>query len=134
MTVTVLSYSPFFFYDPFVSGVTITALFQLLTIPGWLLVILAGPLSTLKVFLDSRRLTLLAISSATIWPASLLALRAQSLVATGDAGFEYLQSYPIFILTDLLFPLLIIALLVVIRVEEKIRSATQVRRIEAIIS
>lgn len=49
----------------------------------------------------------LLVASVLVWPLSLLLIRVFMGLVTGDLGFGYLISSPVFIVTDFLAPALI---------------------------
>lgn len=129
MAVAALSYPQFFIYNPFLNGLSTMAALQTVTILGWVLTISAAPLALLPFFRRDERFYALALATAIVWPVSLIAVRVTTLIETGDPGFQYLQLYPIFILTDLVFPVVIYVILLTraiqARTEERVRQALE---------
>jgi hypothetical protein len=129
MAVAVVSYPQFFIFNPYLNGVTVLAVIQTVTIAGWLLTLLAAPIAQAPVFKSDSKLYLLAFVTALLWPISLLAVRFALVLEIGDPGFQYLLAYPIFILTDLVFPVVICVILLArsiqARTEERIRQALE---------
>jgi hypothetical protein len=105
----VATYPSFFFFNPLAETDPIRAAVLSLTTIGWLL-ISTGPaiLFVLYAMGHPKVLRLLPIV-ALAWPVSLLINHITLFVQKGNWFTGYLLDYPIFVATDILLPVLLIA-------------------------
>jgi hypothetical protein len=102
---TMLSFISFFMYNPFAAGVSILALAQAASLLGWVLLTVLPPL-LLSVEIKFRTFSVLFLISALLWPAALILIRFVLFVQIGDPAMTYLYSFPIFLFTDIIVPIL----------------------------
>jgi hypothetical protein len=105
----VATYPSFFFFNPFAETDPLRASVLTLSTLGWVL-IATGPavLFTLYALGHARALRLLPIVALT-WPLALIINHVTLFVQKGDWFTGYLLDYPVFIATDILLPVLLIA-------------------------
>lgn len=105
----VATYPTFFFFNPFAEKDALRATVLAISTIGWILISI-GPalLFSLYALGYSRALRLLPIA-ALVWPASLLVNHISLAIQKGQWYTGYLLDYPIFIATDILLPLLLMA-------------------------
>jgi hypothetical protein len=105
----VATYPSFFLFNPFEEKDTLRSLVLTLSTLGWIL-ISTGPalLFALYAIGTARALRLLPIV-ALLWPASLLINHVSLFIQKGEWFTGYLLDYPIFIATDILLPVLLMA-------------------------
>jgi hypothetical protein len=105
----VATYPSFFFFNPFVEADPLRAAVLAFSTVGWIL-ISTGPaiLFALYAMGHSRALRLLPVIALT-WPISLLINHVTLFIQKGQWFTGYLLDYPIFVATDILLPVLLIA-------------------------
>jgi hypothetical protein len=105
----VATYPTFFFFNPFAEKDSLRATLLAISTVGWLLISI-GPalLFSLYALGYSRALRLLPIA-ALAWPASLLVNHISLAIQKGQWYTGYLLDYPIFVATDILLPVLLMA-------------------------
>lgn len=101
----VITYPGFFIFNPFAPGFTVLGLLQSVSTAGWIITICL-PLISWVVDVTNAPKGLLAVS-ILIWPISLLMIRLFMGLLTGNFGFQYLFSTPVFFITDLISPILL---------------------------
>lgn len=105
----VATYPTFFFFNPFAEKDALRAIMLTLTTVGWLLI----STGTVVVFVlyalgNAQALRLLPIF-ALAWPISLLINHVTLFLQNGQWFTGYLLDYPVFIATDILLPILLVA-------------------------
>jgi hypothetical protein len=101
-----LSNPGFFMFNPFETGFSILGLAQLIAIASWVL-LMCGP-----VFILLSRVQLvgawwaLFLVSVLAWPVSVFTIHAILFIQTSDAHFDYLMEDPIFIVSDIVVPII----------------------------
>ena len=105
----VATYPSFFFFNPFAEKDSLRATLLAVSTVGWIL-ISVGPalLFSLYALGYARALRLLPVA-ALVWPVSLLINHITLAIQKGQWYTGYLLDYPIFIATDILLPLLLMA-------------------------
>ena len=105
----VATYPTFFFFNPFAETDALRATVLAISSLGWI-AISTGPaiLFSLYALGYSRALRLLPFA-ALIWPAALLVNHVSLFIQKGQWFTGYLLDYPIFIATDILLPILLMA-------------------------
>jgi hypothetical protein len=105
----VATYPSFFFFNPFAEADTMRSAALTLSTLGWIL-ISTGPaiLFALYAIGVARALRVLPIV-ALLWPVALLINHVSLFIQKGQWYTGYLLDYPIFIATDILLPVLLIA-------------------------
>ncbi len=105
----VATYPTFFFFNPLAEPDALRATILTLTTIGWIL-ISTGTVILFMLYAmgHARALRLLPIVALT-WPVSLLINHVTLFIQKGQWFTGYLLDYPIFIATDILLPVLLIA-------------------------
>lgn len=105
----VATYPSFFFFNPFAEKDSLRATLLAVSTVGWILISI-GPalLFSLYALGYARALRLLPVA-ALVWPVSLLINHISLAIQKGQWYTGYLLDYPIFIATDILLPLLLMA-------------------------
>lgn len=101
----VLNYPTFFIFNPFGPGFTVLGLLQAISTAGWIITICLPLIHWIVRVLEAPRGILIA--AVLVWPISLLVIRAFMGLVTGNPGFNYLVTSPIFIITDFVAPALL---------------------------
>ena len=105
----VATYPSFFFFNPFAETDALRATMLTLTTIGWVLISTGTVvLFALYAMGHARALRLLPIV-ALAWPISLLINQVTLFIQKGEWFTGYLLDYPVFIATDILLPVLLIA-------------------------
>lgn len=105
----ILTFPEFFIFNPFTFGFSTLGVLQTFSTLGWGLALLA-PLAYFALRSTQSR-KLLLVFMLGLWPLSVLAIRVFLLSATGDPGWQYLIDFPVFLVTDLIAPTLLIIFL-----------------------
>jgi hypothetical protein len=105
----VATYPTFFLFNPFAETDSVRATFLTATTVGWVL-ISTGPvvLFTTYALGVAKALRFLPVV-ALVWPVTLLLNHISLFIEKGQWYTGYLVDYPIFIATDILLPVLLIA-------------------------
>lgn len=105
----VLTFPDFFFFNPWESGDVLRSITLTLTTVGWLL-LSTGPLVILMLYAAGRPGAIRWLPIVAMWwPISLLVSHVTVYLQSRQWYVDYLVSFPIFILTDILLPLLLLA-------------------------
>ncbi len=106
----VATYPTFFFFNPFAETDGVRAAVLAVSTLGWI-AISTGPAVIFALYAlgYSAALRLLPIV-ALIWPAALLVNHVSLLIQKGQWFTGYLLDYPIFVATDILLPILLMAI------------------------
>lgn len=105
----VATYPSFFLFNPFAEPDALRATLLTFTTIGWLLLSTAsGAIFVLYALGKTRALRLLPVVALT-WPVSLLINHVALFIQEGDWFTGYLVDYPVFIATDILLPILLVA-------------------------
>ena len=100
----VFSYKEFFLFNPLETSPTWLSILQLISVIGWISLLIVSPLLVLTSRGKSSY-TRLIRASALLWPGSLLLIHIGLFITTNNAYLGYLLEKPIFIFTDILVPL-----------------------------
>ena len=105
----VATYPTFFLFNPFAEPDSLRATLLTISTVGWIL-ISTGPVILFGLYAlgYARALRLLPVA-ALLWPASLLINHITLAIQKGQWYTGYLLDYPIFIATDILLPILLMA-------------------------
>ena len=107
--VVVATYPAFFFFNPFESGEVDRSVALLLSTIGWIQ-ILIGPALIFGLYSIGYAKFLRALPYVAIfWPASLVLNHISLFIQEGKWYTGYLLDYPIFWVTDVLLPIMLIA-------------------------
>lgn len=102
---TVFSFSQFFLFVPFASGVSLLTVLGFLALVGWVLLVALPPI---LLFPRARALsdtTAIALGFAVaIYPLSTLAIKLEGLLRSGELWAEYLWAYPILFVIEWVVP------------------------------
>jgi hypothetical protein len=105
----VATYPSFFFFNPFEEKDSLRATFLTVSTVGWILISIGPALLFCLYALGYARALRLLPFVALVWPASLLINHISLAIQKGQWYTGYLLDYPIFIATDILLPLLLMA-------------------------
>ena len=103
LTLVCLTFIPFFFSDPFQSGINPLTVTQFISGLGWILLVLVPPIILAIGRWNGFTKTSFLIA-ALLWPVTLIAIRIILGIQLGNPYLGYLITYPIFIFTDVLVP------------------------------
>ncbi|MEY4995200.1 MAG: hypothetical protein RLZ65_1049 [Actinomycetota bacterium] len=107
----------FFFINPLeeTSGLRIASLF--ITLIGWVSIALVAPLLLLLFGARKYKAIDYLPFAAAAWPISIFVSQLTVIIQTGVGYWSYLIDYPIFVATDILIPIGLIALSIRMRME-----------------
>lgn len=111
------TFPEFFFINPFeaTSGLRSAAL--VVTLIGWIAITFVAPILLLLFGARKYRAIDYLPFAAAVWPVSILFSQITVIIETGVGYWSYLIDYPIFVATDLLIPIWLIALSIRMRAE-----------------
>lgn len=101
----VMTFQHFFILSPYEAGSFLIALQRVLFGVGWVSFIAVTPL-TLILNLDPKLRSRLFLASWVVWPATLVFIHTSSLITDQNPYLDYLFTYPIFIFTDVIAPVI----------------------------
>lgn len=105
----VATFPDFFIFNPWGSGDVVRGITLTLSSIGWIL-ISVGPALLLWLYAGGRRDVISWLPVAALWwPISLLVSHITVLLQSGQWYAEYLLTFPIFIFTDIVLPLILMA-------------------------
>jgi hypothetical protein len=101
----VLTYKSFFFINPFSAVTPWLAFEQTLSMVGWVCLTIFPPF--ILAFRDRiQSFNSIFLLSWVVWPVALVLIRVSLLASTGNPFITYLATYPIFIFTDIVVPVI----------------------------
>jgi hypothetical protein len=104
----VLTYREFFFFNPSDEPEIARQVSLWLSFIGWVLAALGTPAAMLSASAGSLFALRLLPITALWWPTSLVISQVTFFALTGAAYVDYLFQYPIFIVTDIALPVLVL--------------------------
>jgi hypothetical protein len=104
----VLTYQDFFFFNPGDEPALARQISLWLCLVGWILAALGSPLALLAASGGSLVALRLLPITALWWPLSLVVSQVTLFAITGSSYLDYLFQYPIFIVTDVALPVLVV--------------------------
>lgn len=105
----VATYPSFFFFNPFAEVDPLRATLLAISTLGWILISI-GPVLLFSLYaLGYARVLKLLPIAALVWPAALLINHISLFIQKGQWYTGYLVDYPVFIATDILLPMLLMA-------------------------
>ena len=104
----IATYPSFFLFNPYAQGEGVRSVVLTLTGLGWLL-IANGPVVLMGLYATGRTAAIKFLPViALVWPVSLIINHISLFIQEGLWYTGYLADYPIFIVTDILLPLLLV--------------------------
>lgn len=104
----VLTYQDFFLFNPAEETELVRQVALWLCLIGWLLAALGTPLALFSASAGSLMALRIVPITALWWPASIIISQVTLFVNTGQSYLDYLFEYPIFVLTDIALPVLVL--------------------------
>lgn len=113
----IATYSEFYFVNPFGESSALRAVSLVLTLLGWISISTLSPLALLLFGLGKYRAIDFLPVTAALWPVSIIFSQIAVTIETGAGYWSYLIDTPIFLATDFIVPLALVALWLRLRVE-----------------
>jgi hypothetical protein len=105
----VATYPSFFFFNPLAESDGLRATILSVSTLGWILLSI-GPAVVFVIYALGKAKSLMVLPwIALVWPASLLINHVSLFVQKGHWYTGYLLDYPVFIATDILLPIMLMA-------------------------
>jgi hypothetical protein len=104
MVLHVFTYKSFFFINPLEALTPWLTFTQVLSMIGWISLTLLPPV-LLHFKIRIQKFDILFFASWATWPVALLLIRIGLFANTGNAFVDYLATYPIFMFSDILVPI-----------------------------
>ena len=104
----VLTYQDFFLFNPAEESEPMRQAALWLCLIGWLLAALGTPFILLSASAGSLLALKLLPVTALWWPASIVISQVTLFASTGQSYLDYLFEYPIFVVTDIALPTLVL--------------------------
>jgi hypothetical protein len=104
----VLTYQDFFFFNPSDEVHLARQISLWICLIGWLLAALGSPTALLAAAGGSLLALRILPVTALWWPLSLIISQVTLFAITGSAYMDYLFEYPIFVVTDIALPVLVV--------------------------
>ena len=105
---TVLTFQDFFLFNPAEATEPMRQAALWLCLIGWLLAALGSPLAMMSASAGSLLALRLLPITALWWPASIIISQITLFVSDGRSYLDYLFQYPIFVVTDVALPILVL--------------------------
>ena len=112
---TIATFPDFFFFNPLGNDNVLRRFELVISTIGWVAVSTLAPVLLLLYSSGLTRIGRFLPFSALLWPASLILSQVTRYVQTGAFYLSYFKSFPIFIFTDILMPLILMSVWVAIR-------------------
>ena len=113
----IFTYSEFYFINPFLESNPFRVLSLLLTVVGWIAISSFAPLSLLLVGMGKSKAIDALPFAAAIWPISIICSQIVVFLETGSGYWAYLIETPVFLATDFIVPMALVALWLRLRIE-----------------
>lgn len=104
----VATFPGFYFFNPLLQEDALRRFELVLSTIGWISISTLAPITLFIFASGGRRARHFLPVLALIYPISLAISQISSYVQTGSAYLSYLRNFPIFFLTDLILPILIL--------------------------
>lgn len=114
----VATFPAFFFFNPSEQTDSLRLLILLFSTLAWITIAVGPGMVFVLVALGKQRAINLLPYVALFWPVMLVINHLQLALSTGNLYLDYLINFPIFIVTDIITPLLLIVLWFEFRYEE----------------
>lgn len=114
----VATFPAFFLFDPSVQTDGLRLIILIFSTLAWLTIALGPAVVFVLVALGRKRAIHALPYIALFWPLMLVINHLQLAISSGNAYLDYLVNFPVFIVTDILTPLLLIVLWIEFRWEE----------------
>jgi hypothetical protein len=105
-----LTFKSYFYYLPFSQGVSLLAILQFLTLPGWVLLIAVPPLAFASEYKWTQSKYVFFLVSVSLWTLSTLAIKIYTLATFGQVPYQYLVTFPILFYFEWIVPALYVYL------------------------
>lgn len=113
----IATYSEFYFVNPFAQTDPIRVAALVLTLIGWISISTLAPTTLLLFGIGKYKAIDFLPFAAGIWPVSILISQLSVTLTTGAGYWQYLIDNPIFLATDFIIPVALVALWLRLRVE-----------------
>ena len=107
---TIATFPDFFFFNPLGNSNILRRFELVISTVGWVSISTLAPILLLLYSSGSSRAGRFLPMCALLWPASLILSQVTRYVQSGSFYFGYLKSFPIFIFTDILLPIILITI------------------------
>jgi len=116
---TIATFPDFFFFNPLGNQNSLRRFELVFSTIGWISISTIAPILLLLYSSGSTRIGRFLPFTALLWPISLIVSQVTRYVQSGSFYFGYLKSFPIFIFTDILLPVILMTVWVAIRHHRK---------------
>lgn len=113
----IFTYSEFYFVNPFLESSPVRVLSLSLTILGWIAISTLAPVTLLLFGMGKYKAIDFLPIAAAVWPLSIVFSQIVVFLETGAGYWSYLIETPIFLATDFIVPMALVALWLRLRVE-----------------
>jgi hypothetical protein len=104
----VFTFQDFFLFDPTEGSGFFRDTTLWLALAGWLVAAVGTPIALLLVSQGSLRALNVLPFTTLLWPVSVLLAQISAYAETGESYLGYLLDYPVFVVTDIALPALIL--------------------------
>jgi len=104
----VFTFQDFFLFDPTEATGFFREATLWLALAGWLVAAVGTPITLLLVSQGSIRALNFLPFTALLWPVSVMLAQVSAYADTGESYLGYLLDYPVFVVTDIALPALIL--------------------------
>ncbi len=112
---TIATFPDFFFFNPLGNQNMVRRYELVISTVGWISISTLAPILLLLYSSSYNKIGRLLPFCALLWPVSLIASQITRYVQSGSFYFGYLRSFPIFIFTDILLPIILMTVWLAIR-------------------
>jgi hypothetical protein len=113
----IATYAEFYFVNPFEESSPLRVATLILSLIGWISISTLAPTSLLLFGIGKYKAIDFLPFAAGIWPVSILLSQLSVTITTGAGYWQYLIDNPIFLATDFIIPMALVALWLRLRVE-----------------
>ena len=116
---TIATFPDFFFFNPLGNANVLRRFELVISTLGWISISTVAPILLLLYSAGSARIGKYLPFCALLWPVSLVISQVTRYVQSGAFYFGYLRSFPIFIFTDILLPIILMMVWIAIKRHRK---------------
>jgi hypothetical protein len=116
---TIATFPDFFFFNPLGNQNVLRRFELVLSTLGWISISTLAPILLLLYSAGSTKIGRFLPFCALLWPVSLIVSQVTRYVQSGAFYLGYLRSFPIFIFTDILLPIILMTVWIAIRHHRK---------------
>ena len=125
----IATFPDFFFFNPLGNANVLRRFELVISTAGWISISTLAPILLLLYSSGSTRVGRFLPFCALLWPVSLIISQVTRYVQSGAFYLSYLKSFPIFIFTDILLPIILMTVWIAIKRHRKFLGQEEISSI-----